>query len=163
MFDTSKIPECISNIINGLEWNKDSIGKSNSTVVLFEEMVLKIERVSRSSEHELELLGWLEGKLPVPKIIAAERQNGYSFLLMSKMPGEMVCTGNSLINMAETVKALANGLKMMWQVDIANCPCRNTISEKLIQAKFNIENNLVDTDHFEPETLRAYPTIIIPL
>lgn len=39
--------------------------------------------------------------------------------------------------------------------DIAKCPFRNTVSEKLMQAKYFIDNNLVDTDNFEPETLSS--------
>ena len=153
MFDLTKLPGRISKKITDLNWNSDSVGKSDSTVILFEKMVMKIEKITRNSEQELILLDWLDGKLPVPKIIEAEKQDGYSFLLMSKMPGEMVCTGNSLMNMEATVMALVNGLKKMWEVNIANCPCRNTVSDKLIQAKYNIENNLVDVDDFEPETL----------
>jgi len=116
-------------------------------------MVLKIEETSRSSRHEVKLLNWLDGKLPVPAIIEAETQYGYSFLLMSKMPGDMVCTGNSLENMEDTVRALVSGLKMMWQIDITKCPCKNTVAEKLVQAQYFIENNLVDIENFEPETL----------
>lgn len=139
--------------MDGLKWNSDNIGKSGSTILLFDEMVLKIERITRNSEHEVKLLRWLEGKLPVPKIIEAENQDGYSFLLMSKLPGEMVCTGNSLRNMEETVTALANALKMIWQMNISDCPCRFTLSEKLTEAKHNIDNDLVDVSDFEPETL----------
>ena len=106
MFDITNMPIRILDKIKGLEWNNDSVGKSDSVVLLFKKMVLKIEKTSRSSEHEIKLLGWLDGKLPVPKIIEAETQDGYSFLLMSKVPGEMVCTGNSLSNMEDTVKAL---------------------------------------------------------
>jgi len=153
MFDLSKLPKTISRKIAGQKWNCDRTGMSDSTILLFDEMVLKIEKTSRSSKHERTLLGWLDGKLPVPKIIKAETQNGYSFLLMSKLSGEMSCSDNSLQNIENTVKALANGLKMMWQIDITNCPCSNVVSEKLIQAKYNIENDLVDTYNFEPETI----------
>jgi kanamycin kinase/aminoglycoside 3'-phosphotransferase-3 len=152
MFDLSKLPETISRKITGREWNCDNIGMSDSTILLFDEMVLKIQITSRSSKHEKKLLGWLDGKLPVPKIIEAETRNGYSFLLMSKLPGEMSCSDKSLQNIENTVTALANGLKMLWQIDISNCPCSNVVSEKLIQAKYNIENDLVDIDNFEPET-----------
>jgi len=82
-------------------------------------------------------------------------------MIMSKLPGEMAGTGNSLKNMETTVKALANGLKMIWQIDISDCPCRNTVSDKLIQAKYNIANNLVDISDFEPETLgpKWFPSV----
>jgi len=94
MFDITRAPARISKKIAGLDWMCDNVGKSSSTVLLFDEMVLKIEEVSRSSEHEVKLLGWLDGNLPVPKIIEAETQDGYSlFCSLSgikppAMPGE---------------------------------------------------------------------------
>jgi kanamycin kinase/aminoglycoside 3'-phosphotransferase-3 len=153
MFDPIRVPERISRKVKGLKWASDNVGKSDSTVLIYDEMVLKIEKISRNSKHEILLLDWLDGKFPVPQIIEAETQDDNSFLLMSKVPGDMVCTGNSLLNMEDTVLALVDGLKMMWQIDITSCPCRNTVSDKLIQAKYFIENNLVDIDNFEPETL----------
>lgn len=152
MFDMKNIPQSIANKINSFTWSIDDIGMSDSTVLLFEEMVLKIEKISRSSNYERILLEWLADKLPVPKIIEAETKDGYSFLLMSKLPGEMSCSDNNLQNIESTVKALAKGLKMLWQIDIKDCPYSNAVSEKIIQAKHNIENNQVDIDDFNPET-----------
>jgi kanamycin kinase/aminoglycoside 3'-phosphotransferase-3 len=128
------------------------LGMSGSKVLLFDEMALKIEKISRTSENEVKALAWLEGKLPVPKIIESETRDGYSYLLMSRLPGEMACSHNSLKNMEETVKALARGLKMLWAIDISGCPCSNVVSEKLIQAQYNIENDLVNKNDFNPET-----------
>ena len=86
MFDLKKLPENISNKIEGLSWKYDDAGKSDSDVLLFDEMVLKIEKTTRSSEQERILLEWLEGKLHIPKIIEFGFCENYSFLLMSKMP-----------------------------------------------------------------------------
>ena len=152
MFDFNKLPDGISNKIANLDWTCDDVGMSGSTILLFDEMVLKIERASRSSEHEKRLLSWLDDKLPAPKIIETATQDGYSFLLMSKLPGEMACSDNNLHNIENTIISLAKGLKMLWEIDITNCPCSNTVSEKLAQVKHDIENNLVDMGNFDAET-----------
>jgi len=153
MFDLTNMPISILNKVDGLPYNYDGIGESDAKVLIYDNMVLKIEKTSRSSRNEKSLLKWLNGKVSAPKIIEAETQNGYSYLLMTKLTGEMACADNLLQNnMNETVKALANGLKMLWEVDITDCPCSNTVSEKLVQAKYNIDNNLVDIDDFNPET-----------
>lgn len=136
-----------------MTWRTDDVGMSASTILLFDQMVLKVEKTGRSSQHERTMMGWLDGKLPVPAIIEAETQGEYSFLLMSRLSGEMACAKDSLRNMENTVRALATGLKMLWQVDTASCPCTNTVADKLAQGKDNIESGLVDTDDFEPETL----------
>ena len=152
MFNLDKLPEKISKRIAGLSWTCDDVGMSDSTIYLFGDMVLKIEKISRSSEHEKLLLEWLDGKLPVPKIIEVATQDGFSFLLMSKLPGEMACSENGLYNIENTIIALAKGLKMLWEIGIANCPCSSTVSDKLAQVKYDIENDLVDMDNFDVET-----------
>jgi len=152
MFDLTKLPERISDRIAGLNWNCDNVGMSNSTILLFDEMVLKIEKISRSSENERLLLGWLDGKLPVPKIIDTETRDGYSFLLMSRLPGEMACSDNNLHNIEDTIITLAKGLKMLWEIKTLNCPCSSTVSDKLAQVKYDIENDLVDMNDFDVET-----------
>jgi kanamycin kinase/aminoglycoside 3'-phosphotransferase-3 len=152
MFDLNKLPEEISKKIFGLSWICDDVGMSDSTILLFDEMVLKIEKVSRSSGHEGRLLRWLDGKIPVPKIIEAVQQDGYSFLLMSKLPGEMACSDNSLHNIEDTIVALAKGLKMLWEVGIKDCPCTSTVFDKLAEVKYNIENGMVDMENFDIET-----------
>ena len=89
MFDLAGLPGVISERITGLEWKHENIGMSGSSILVFEKMVLKIEKTGRSSEHEKTLLAWLENKLPVPKIIETTDSDGYSFLLMSKLDGDM--------------------------------------------------------------------------
>ena len=152
MFDLTGLPKRISTRIDGLAWSCDTVGMSNSTILLYDDIVLKIEKVSRSSTNEQTLLEWLEGKLPVPRIIEHEFQDGYSFLLMSRMSGEMAFSNKSMHCFEKTVRTLANGLQMLWQIDISNCPCSNAVSEKLVQAQERIKNNLVDVKDFEPET-----------
>ena len=151
----NKLPESIAVKINGLPYSRANIGESGSTILLFDDMALKIEKICRSSENERALLTWLAGKLPVPKIIEAETRDGTSFLLMSRLPGEMACSDHSLRSIEATVRALAKGLKMLWQIDIAGCPCSNVLSEKLAQAKHRVENNLVDVHGHMAERFAA--------
>lgn len=150
--DLEKLPNRIANKVAGLKWDCDDMGESGSTILLFDEMVLKVEQISRSSINEKLLLEWLDGKLPVPKLIEAETQEGYSYLLMSKLPGEMACSSMSLRDIETTIIALAKGLKMLWKIDVADCPCTNTVNDKIIEARYNIDNDLVDIDDFNPET-----------
>jgi kanamycin kinase/aminoglycoside 3'-phosphotransferase-3 len=152
MFNLNNLPERIANKIIGLNWTYDDVGMSDSAILLFDDMVLKIEKVTRSSENEKKLLSWLDGKLPVPKIVEAASQDDYSFLLMSRLPGSMACSDASLHAIEDTVVALANGLKQLWSVDIKDCPCSSTVSDKLAQVKYDIENGLVDMDNFDIET-----------
>ena len=152
MFDISTVPDRIARHVKGRLWQHDDIGMSDSTILLFDDMVLKISAASRASANELTLLRWLEDKLPVPRVIEAAVRDGTSYVLMSRLAGEMAMSSESLLRMESTVIALAAGLKLLWNVDISQCPCRNTLTEKLEQARYNVEHDLVDVQDFNPET-----------
>lgn len=153
MIDLKNLPYEIYEVVKDQPYKTDSIGESGSTVLLFEDMVLKIEKTSDQSDNEHNVMRWLSGKLPVPKVIAFAQKNGYNYLLMSKLSGEMSCSDQNLQSIEDTVILLADGIKMLWRVDISACPCINNLDVKLKNAKYNIENDLVDTDDFNEDTL----------
>lgn len=147
------LPKKIYDLIKDLPYETDSIGESGSTVLLFENMALKIEKTSAQADNEHGVMQWLRGKLPVPEVIAFAQENGYNYLLMSKLEGEMSCSDRNLKSLDDTVIALADGIKMLWSVDISDCPYINNLEVKLKNAKYNIENDLVDADDFNEDTL----------
>ena len=149
MFD---FPEKIKSLIDGEEYSIDGIGQSDSTIILFNDKVLKIQKISEESENEYHVMEWLQGKLPVPKVLGFEKDEKKSYLLMTKLPGEMSCTGKFLDNPEELSFKLAEALQMLWKVDISGCPYIYNLERKLQMAKYNVENNLVDIDDAEPST-----------
>lgn len=109
-------------LLDGLSGREESIGKSDARVLVFDDMILKIQKESKESEREEEALKWLEGKLPVPKILACEHRDGKSYLLVEKLKGRMLCDPVILNNRNRLTKTAAAGLKMLWEVDISDCP-----------------------------------------
>lgn len=138
------IPENIKRIIDNKEFNIDNVGVSSSQVIYFDDMVLK----TGVSQNEIEMMNWLYGKLPVPKVIAYEN----NCLLMSKIEGKMLCDDEYMINPNLLVSLLAKTLNMLWSVDISDCPCDFTLDKKLKIAEYRVENNLCDVADAEPET-----------
>ena len=59
-----RLPKTISEITSGREFVADRVGMSDSQVLIFEDMVLKIQKSSRETENEAAMLKWLLGKLP---------------------------------------------------------------------------------------------------
>lgn len=53
---------------------------------------------------------------------------------------------------ATQCRLLADGLKRLWSIDISDCPSDQRVSGKLVKARYNIENNLVDLDNVQPDT-----------
>ena len=98
------------------------IGMSGAKVLMFDDCVLKIEPEGRLPSRESQALLWLKGKLPVPEVIHHEMKDGKSYLLMSRLKGRMLCDPLILHNRNRLMKSCAAALKMLWSVDISDCP-----------------------------------------
>ena len=151
------IPENIQKLITGKQYTSDDIGKSDSTVFLFDDCVLKIlvaedEAVRKKNDLNVQVMRWLKGKIPVPEVLAYESDDKKQYLLMSRIQGKMLCDEYYLEHPRELCRLLADAFKMLWSVDVSGCPYERTIDTELEQAKYRVENNLVDQEDAEPET-----------
>lgn len=147
-----ELPEKIKHLIDTEQYEKDTIGMSSASILLFEDKVLKITEADGEAENEVGVMQWLSGKLPVPKVFCHEIYKDRSYLLMSKLPGVMACDPSLLSNPPRLTAILAEGLKQLWQVEISACPFDNGLAKKLEMAKYNVEHDLVDVNNVEPET-----------
>lgn len=152
MQDKKKIPTAIQQLIGTRPYYIDDIGKSSSQVICFDDMILKIQECSEESENELRMMKWLQGKLPVPCILQEEKVDKIQYLLMSRMPGEMSCAESYMDREDALTGLLAEGLKMLWSVDITDCPYNNTLEQKLRQARNRVEQGLCDMENVQEDT-----------
>ena len=146
------LPENIFRLLDGKAYVPDHIGLSGSKIMIFEDGVLKIVPCSMAREDTVRMMKWLEGKIPVPKVIACERDDEYQYLLMSRVSGQMSCDEYFLEHPAELLNILARALKMLWTVDISGCPRIRDLDTELEEAKSRVENGLVDVGDAEPAT-----------
>lgn len=146
------LPPRIAALIQGKAYELDAAGMSGAAVLCFEDMVLKIEPVSEEACREHAMLRYLQGRLPVPHILAAETENGRSYLLMTRLPGEMACARTLLQDPAALVALLAEGLQMLWHVDVSACPHSAMLTEKLRLAEARVTAGLCDMENVEPGT-----------
>ena len=147
-----ELPEKIKSILGSSVGSSDTVGMSQASVLVFDDKVLKIDKICEESENEKEVMLWLKGKLPVPEVICHEIYNGRSYLLMSKLPGVMSCDKSYLTKPQELTGILATGLKMLWETDISNCSYHFNLDRKLEMARYNVEHDLVDVDNVDPDT-----------
>lgn len=147
-----KLPEKIQNLIGDRSYIMDDIGMSDSQVLLFDDMVLKIQPEGAEAQTERQMMRWMGGKLPVPDILYHEVEGRRSFLLMSRIRGKMSCDLAFINNPERLVDILCEGLKMLWSADISGCPCDASLDHHLAAAEYNVKNGLVDLDNVEPET-----------
>ncbi len=146
------IPRSIQDRIGNCAYQLDSIGRSGSSVLLFPDSVLKILPRNEASRRSAELLHWLQGKIPVPEVLAWEESGEDIFLLMSKVPGEMACAETYLRQPRLLVSLLAQGMQRLWDVDICNCPIDQRLDRKLQEARYRVSQGLVDMDDAQPDT-----------
>ena len=150
---TDVIPDVIQKYTDGQKYTTTGVGMSGSEVRIYEEYVLKIQPRSDETDNEFAVVNWLENRIPTPAIPVYHVQDNVAFTLMSKINGEMLCTGEKLAQPESVIKAVAQGIKMLWEVDTAGCPCIiSKLDERLKAAEHNVLNGLADIENTEPDT-----------
>lgn len=147
-----KLPEKISKLVGENNYRTDDIGMSCASVRIYQDKVLKIQEYNKEAENEYQMMQYLYGKLPVPKIYAYEVADGKSYILMSKCSGQMACSDEYMSQPLLQCKLLATGLKKLWSVDISEDIPNQGLSCKLAEAEYNVEHGLVDIDNTQPDT-----------
>ncbi len=147
-----KLPESISRLIEGKQYSIDDVGMSGSQILVFDDAVLKIVKCRKENDDTVQMMRWLEGRIPVPRVICYEQDNEYQYLLMSKLTGKMSCDEYYMERPQELLTLLAEAMKMLWAVDVTDCPRGRDIDVELAEAKYRVENDLVDMDNVEPTT-----------
>ncbi|MDE5803640.1 MAG: aminoglycoside 3'-phosphotransferase [Lachnospiraceae bacterium] len=146
------LPDEIQSIVQDKPCEKNNIGMSDSQVFMYDDMVLKIQAASEETENEVCVCRWLKDRIPVPRIEAYCVADKKAYSLMSRIYGKMACDETYMENPVRLLDIVTKALQMLWNVDIADCPCDNSLSVKLAMARYNVENGLVDLDNVEPET-----------
>ncbi len=150
--DTLYLPESIRRLVAGLPYTVNETGMSGSKVLMFPELALKIGSHSVLTDGMVQAMRWLEGKLPVPRIVRFEKDGEKEYLLMTRLPGKMACDKAYLDRPDLLLPLLAEALRMLWAVDISGCPISRTLDGELAHARFSLENGRVDFSRCEPET-----------
>lgn len=146
------LPQCITRRVSTLPYEENGVGMSGSKVLCYENMVLKIGTDMADYERSCNILSFLEGKLPAPRIIESVVENGMCYMLMTRIRGKMACAGEYLNDAPALLPLLADAIHMLWQVDTAACPYQNMLETKLASAKQNVAEGLCDTENVQPGT-----------
>lgn len=147
-----QVPEAIRRQIEGKAYRTDGVGMSRAKILLFHDCVLKIDRKRPQNDGTVEMMRWLDGKLPVPRVICYEQDEAHQYLLMSRVPGRMSCDEYYLSRPRELVARLAEALDLLWRMDITDCPRTRDQDAELREARYRVEHSLVDVDNVEPTT-----------
>ena len=99
-----------------------------------------------SLERESRILKWINGRIPIPRLLYYGVQDGSEYQLTTEVTG----TPTYQVESAErehAVKALGEALKLIHSLDPSGCPIDNRIGNRLKQ----LHENGVDTSHFKDQ------------
>lgn len=136
----------------GNAFTMDSTGPSGASIALFDDMVLKCEPLSEESENHTAMLAWLDGRIPVPRILETAVQDGWRWTLMTRIRGEMACADAWRSDPHRLVRVLADALRALWEIPIAGCPVDQSPEAKLTRARKNVACGQVDMELVDPGT-----------
>ncbi len=139
-------PASIAQQLSGRPYVRETIGLSGAGVLLFEDVVLKVAPDDPMARREAQMLTWLRGRLPVPRVLHDQVENGRRWLLLSRLPGQMACDKGYLTRPEVVLSLLADSLRALWAVDVRDCPCIRTLDEQLMEAEERLAAGQIDPD-----------------
>ena len=149
----TELPNIIREYVGNQKYEINNIGMSESEVRIYDKYVLKIQPESVETDNEYSIVNWLNHCIPIPSIPVYYKQGGRAYTLMTKIDGDMLCAKENLANPEMMIKIVTTGLKMLWKIDVNECPyITSRLDERLKVAEYNVVNGLVDVHNVEPET-----------
>ena len=152
------VPGSIADSVSGYHWTKITIGASSARTYRLRRtgsptVYLKIDsaKPKRELDQERRVLGWLEGKLPVPRVLKFDHDEQTDFLLLSEVPGTNAAELVGHLDKPQIVVLLSNGLKMVHGLSTEGCPFERSLDSVIQEADFNVKNGLVREDDFDQE------------
>lgn len=150
------IPAAIQALLPQHPGEENRIGLSGAQVVMYEDCVLKVQPDTGNAANEGIMLRFLKGRLPVPDVLAEAVQGGMRYLLMTRLRGRMLCDEAFLDNQPLLARRMAEAAEMLWNVDIAGCPCSYVLDDVLQKAEADIAAGRITIDTAnQPDTYGA--------
>jgi kanamycin kinase len=153
----AQAPVAIQTLFHAKSITEIHIGCSSTTVyrILDSAQPVYLKTHARSPHfsfaHEVSILHWLAEQLPVPRVQNYTTDVAYEYLLLSEVPGDNCVDAMARLDSNRLVELLAQGLRQIHQLDIAQCPFDERVEAKLERAKYRVYHALVNEDDFDDE------------
>ncbi len=100
---------------------------------------------------EKQRLEWLQGRLPVPEIDAFYADSRRTCLLLSEIPGLEACDAAFAQDIPTVVRLLAQGLRLIHQLEIVACPFDQRLTQRMALAKRRVQAGVIDESDFDEQ------------
>ncbi|HEV7320992.1 MAG TPA: APH(3') family aminoglycoside O-phosphotransferase [Ensifer sp.] len=153
------LPETFRAHVAGYQWNRDSLGQSQSSIYLLKDaerpmLVLKIEAANPFAElpDETARLDWLASQgIPCPSVLARHFGPEANWLLLQAIEGTDLAS--TTLSPAQQIAILAGALKRLHALDEANCPFDHRIDNRIMIAEARMKAGLIDESDFDEARL----------
>ncbi len=152
------LPQQLTFLAASYDWQLITLGMSETAVYKLtsaanEVCFLKMGGASALAglQREAERLDWLNGRLPVPRLLDFVVEDGGVFLLSTAVPGHDFTYFNDKSDAEKetAVQLLAEGLQMLHSLPIADCPIDERLNVKIERARQQMEAGRVDELAFD--------------
>jgi aminoglycoside phosphotransferase len=152
-----KLPAELSKLISGYEWQRITLGLSQSQTYLLSgvtsNLYIKIQSLTatESLHREKERLVWLQGKLLVPEVVYNGQDDVNEFLLMTEIEGINASDKSYESMLPQLMQQLAIGLRTIHEIPVEGCPFDQSLDAKIVEARRRVEQQLVDEEDFDQQ------------
>ena len=132
-------PAEINEIVNGINYNIDTIGRSEDKVYIFEDKyILKVSNDKSRLKDEKERIDFLSNcNIPCSKSICYAEENGKYYYLRTCINGDSLISKKFIDNPDLLIDTLVDVIKILRSIDKYNCP---------FKSKDNMGNDFVHGD-----------------
>ena len=136
----------VKEFLNNSKLEEISIGCSLSQVIKIVrgEKIYFLKMMEEGGlTQEYQKLMWLEGKIPVPKVVLFVKENGSEYMITEGLDGEMLASSYYQEHMDEAIKVIKEAFIKFTEVNVLDCPFLMTNDVLLETARNNILNKLI--------------------
>jgi aminoglycoside phosphotransferase len=101
---------------------------------------------------ECDRLDWIGDRLPVPRVLFREAREGWTYVLISGLPGRPSHEAFDAVSVPTTIEKLAEGLRRIHAISIDDCPFNRVVENDLEESARRVGLPGLDTDAFIADT-----------
>lgn len=149
-----QLPEPLRRVLPAARWDEVTIGKSSSGVYRSTRHVLKVKRTPEPFDTlfaEKEKLRWLDGRVPVPTVVAYHKDASGEYLAVTRLPGIDMSHADAKLHPRRNAELLARALRELHALPIRDCPFDASLRVKLREARERVLAGFVNEDDFDDE------------
>lgn len=147
------IPAAVAAHLPETVGTQEDIGRSGAQVYDYGDRFLKVERDCNMSANEHNMLRWLQGRLPVPRILASAQQYDTRYLVTMRLPGHYLCTDELLDDQHRLAQICADALRTLWSVDVTTCPTHRRLDDKLREIEAGLRGGWITREQAGDPTI----------